>query len=104
MAAQALAFHKLMRACRRTLALTGTLSSGKASDVFPLLYRLSPEVRARYAHDETVAFVRDYGILEQVTYHDEHTRPDAERDDPVRDGVGAQVQDGKQLVHHMPPV
>jgi len=97
--AQALAFHKLMRACRRTLALTGTLSSGKASDVFPLLYRLSPEVRARYAHDETVAFVRDYGILEQVTYHDEHTRPDADTDE---DGAGSIRKGEGRTVYERP--
>ena len=97
--AQALAFHKLMRACRRTLALTGTLSSGKASDVFPLLYRLSPEVRARYSHDETVAFVRDYGILEQVTYHDEHTRPNAESDE---DGAGSIRKGEGRTVYERP--
>ena len=69
--AQALAFHALMQACPRTIGLTGTLSSGKASDFFPLLYRLSPEIRARYRHDDVLAFVRDYGILERVIYQDD---------------------------------
>jgi len=84
--AQALAFHTLMRACPRTLGLTGTLSSGKASDFFPLLYRLSPEIRARYSHDQALAFVRDYGILERVTYHDDTA---ARREEADEDGTGS---------------
>src|SRR5438093_10048071 len=84
--AQALAFHNLMRACPRTLALTGTLSSGKASDFFPLLYRLLPEIRARYGHDQVLHFVRDYGILERVTYRDD---PQARREEEDEDGAGS---------------
>jgi superfamily II DNA or RNA helicase len=97
--AQALAFHKLMRACPRTLALTGTLSSGKASDFFPLLYRLAPEIRAQYQHDDTLAFVRDYGILEQVTYHDDTTIPHADRDE---DGSGSIRKGERGKVYERP--
>ena len=84
--AQALAFHALMQACPRTIGLTGTLSSGKASDFFPLLYRLSPEIRARYRHDEVLAFVRDYGILERVIYQDDSSPRRMEADE---DGAGS---------------
>jgi superfamily II DNA or RNA helicase len=97
--AQALAFHALMRACPRTLGLTGTLSSGKASDVFPLLYRLSPEIRARYSHDQVLAFVRDYGILERVTYHDDTSARRAEDDE---DGAGSIRKGGSDKAYERP--
>ena len=97
--AQALAFHKLMRACPRILALTGTLSSGKASDFFPLLYRLAPEIRAQYQHNDTLAFVRDYGILEQVTYHDDTTSPQSDRDE---DGSGSIRKGERGKVYERP--
>jgi len=97
--AQALAFHKLMRACPRTLALTGTLSSGKASDFFPLLYRLAPEIRAQYQHTDTLAFVRDYGMLEQVTYHDDTPGVRADRDE---DGSGSIRKGERGKVYERP--
>lgn len=97
--AQALAFHKLMRACPRILALTGTLSSGKASDFFPLLYRLAPEIRAQYQHNDTLAFVRDYGILEQVTYHDDTAVPQSDRDE---DGSGSIRKGERGKVYERP--
>ena len=97
--AQALAFHKLMVACPRTLALTGTLSSGKASDFFPLLYRLAPEIRAQYQHTDTLAFVRDYGILEQVTYHDDTPAAHADRDE---DGSGSIRKGERGKVYERP--
>lgn len=97
--AQALAFHKLMRACPRVLALTGTLSSGKASDFFPLLYRLAPEIRAQYQHNDTLAFVRDYGILEQVTYHDDAAIPSSDRDE---DGSGSIRKGERGKVYERP--
>jgi hypothetical protein len=75
-----------MQACPRTIGLTGTLSSGKASDFFPLLYRLSPEIRARYRHDDVLAFVRDYGILERVIYQDDTSPRRAEAEE---DGAGS---------------
>jgi hypothetical protein len=106
--AQALAFHKLMRACPRTLALTGTLSSGKASDFFPLLYRLAPEVRAQYQHTDTLAFVRDYGILEQVTYHDDtpgaHADCDEDGSGSIRKGERGKIYERPGLSPAIVPV
>src|SRR5207244_10649911 len=44
--AQGLAGAALAEACPRTLVLTGTLLGGYASNLFHLLYRFSPEIRA----------------------------------------------------------
>jgi SNF2-related domain len=97
--AQALAFHALMQACPRTIGLTGTLSSGKASDFFPLLYRLSPDIRARYHHDEVLAFVRDFGILERVTYPDTDT---PRRLDTEEDGSGSIRKGARDQTYERP--
>ena len=97
--AQALAFHALMQACPRTIGLTGTLSSGKASDFFPLLYRLSPEIRARYHHDDVLAFVRDYGILERVIYQDDTSPRRAEAEE---NGAGSIRKGARDKTYERP--
>ncbi len=68
------AFHRLVSASNRTLGLTGTIYGGKASTVFSLLYRTSPEMKRTYKHNDTAKWVGHYGILQEVltrTY-DEH--------------------------------
>ena len=49
---QGYAFQDLVVASKKTLAMTGTIFGGKASSLFHLLYRLSPEVRRAFTDTE----------------------------------------------------
>jgi hypothetical protein len=65
--AQALAFATLLQTCRRAIALTGTLSSGKSTSLFHLLWRMTPEIRATYEHNAESRWVDHYGVWETRT-------------------------------------
>jgi superfamily II DNA or RNA helicase len=68
--AQGLAGAALAEACPKTLILTGTLLGGYASNLFHLLYRFSPAIRAEFAHDDAAKWVARYGYLERITKRD----------------------------------
>ena len=51
---QGYAFYDLCVASRKVLAMTGTIFGGKASSLFHLLYRVSPEVRRVYTDHDRV--------------------------------------------------
>ncbi len=68
---QGYAMGTLVKACRKTIALTGTIFGGRATSLFYLLYRLSPEVRRRFGWSEAQAWAERYGILERVTKYDD---------------------------------
>jgi hypothetical protein len=55
-----------MTGCSAGVQMTGTFFNGKASGVFYLLYRSSPEFRQMYANDEAAKFTKRYGVEEQV--------------------------------------
>lgn len=67
--AQGNSFGALSSACKKTIALTGTLLGGYADDIFYVLYRLSPatikEEDIKY-HDVS-RWMAKYGVLERVT-------------------------------------
>jgi len=67
--AQGNAFGTLASACKKTIALTGTLLGGYASHMFYLNYRLNP--RAMLAdgvqYGKEMSFISRYGVLERVT-------------------------------------
>lgn len=67
--AQGNAFGTLASACKKTIALTGTLLGGYASHMFYLQYRMSPQVMAKegFAYGNRMNFVNRYGVLERVT-------------------------------------
>jgi len=69
--AQGNAFGALAGACRKTIALTGTLLGGYASHMFYLNYRMNPGgmVRDGFQYGKTMNFVGRYGVLEKVTRH-----------------------------------
>ncbi len=64
--AQANAAHALMHVSDFTLALTGTLTNGKADSLFYLLYMLDPRKMKKmgYAYTDLMPFVRTYGAVE----------------------------------------
>jgi len=63
---QGYALGALVRACSKTLALTGTIYGGRATSIFFLLHRLSPRVRAEFKWGDGQKWAERYGILEKV--------------------------------------
>ncbi|MEI2607274.1 MAG: DUF6094 domain-containing protein [Candidatus Promineifilaceae bacterium] len=71
---QGYAMHHLAQSARKVVALTGTVYGGKASSLFHLLFRLSPEMNQVYVdRDETgqrrvkhKEWVTSYGILQTI--------------------------------------
>ena len=62
------AFGYMTRAAHKTVALTGTLFGGKASDVYALLLRLGNQpTLQQYGWNNSERFVRDCGLMEDIT-------------------------------------
>ena len=66
--AQTVAAQALVKASGFTLALTGTLTNGKADSLFYLLYLLEPQkmVKMGYTYNDVMAFCQKYGSVETV--------------------------------------
>ncbi len=69
--AQGIAAGALAQAIPHTLALTGTLFGGYASNLHFLLQRFSPQIRSSYGYGDEQRFIAHYGILERTTREDE---------------------------------
>lgn len=67
--AQGNSFGALSGACKKTVALTGTLLGGYADDIFYVLYRLSPATikGEDIGYSEVSKWMAKYGVLERVT-------------------------------------
>jgi superfamily II DNA or RNA helicase len=67
--AQGNAFGTLASACKKTIALTGTLLGGYASHMFYLNYRLNPQAMLAEGiqYGKEMNFISRYGVLERVT-------------------------------------
>ena len=67
--AQGNAFGTLASACKKTIALTGTLLGGYASHMFYLNYRLNPQAMLAdgLQYGRETNFVSRYGVLERLT-------------------------------------
>lgn len=59
------AFQRLVSAARRVVGLTGTVYGGKASSLFYLIYRMVPEMKRHYAHNDVRRWVQHYGIMQE---------------------------------------
>lgn len=57
----------LISAAKSVIAMTGTIYGGKASSIFYLLYRLFPNFRKLYQHNEVKRFVAHHGLQETIT-------------------------------------
>jgi hypothetical protein len=66
---QGMTYHQLVLMSKYVLNLTGTLTGGKASDIFYTLYRLYPQKMKDlgYGYDDVNLFVDHYGRRERVT-------------------------------------
>jgi SNF2 family DNA or RNA helicase len=64
---QGFAAGALAAACKKTLALTGTLFGGYSSTLFHLLYRLTSGIKKEFAHNEETRWISQYGIVEKIT-------------------------------------
>ncbi len=65
--AQGIAFANLMRVTDRVIALTGTLSNGRSTSLFYLLWRLIPGLKSAYSFHDESRWVDVYGIRETRT-------------------------------------
>jgi superfamily II DNA or RNA helicase len=74
--AQGIAAGALAQAIPHTLALTGTLFGGYASNLHFLLQRFSPAIREHYGYHDEQRFVAHYGILERTTREDAESGED----------------------------
>ena len=71
--AQGLAFGLLVQKCRRVVGLTGTLTSGKATSIFHILWRMNPALKAAFKHTDEPRWVDLYGTWEtRTTQSDVH--------------------------------
>jgi hypothetical protein len=66
----------LIRACDKTLILTGTIYGGRSTSLFFLLHRLSSKVRRQFRWDDAFKWAERYGVIEREGFapkgnHDE---------------------------------
>lgn len=70
------AFHKILKSCRKSMFLTGTLTNGESSSIFAILWRSFPEelIKAGFNHRTSKeAWAARYGVLEKVTTLNDET-------------------------------
>lgn len=75
---QGRAMTDLVQASRNSLCLTGTLINGKASSLYPILYRMFPNtlLKHRIAYEDNNKFSKKYGSSKKVTAEDEEGKKD----------------------------
>lgn len=64
-----LAFHKILKSCRKSIFLTGTLTNGASSSIQAVLWRVFPGemIEHGFTHETSVeAWAERYGVLERV--------------------------------------
>ena len=66
--AQGIALDHLGKAARQILALTGTLLGGYSSNLFYLLFRISPDIRKDFKFRDIKKWMELYGVLEKITF------------------------------------
>lgn len=97
---QGTAFHKLVRACPATLALTGSLFGGKSTSVFWLLHRLNQQVRREFAFNAESRWSAHYGVLQRVSYKGRRS----DDDEDVEEGVYSGNRRYREMVKELPGV
>lgn len=85
--AQGQVIGTLAGACKKTVALTGTIFGGRSSSLFYLLYRFSPAFKKQFKYTEEAAFVKKYGIqwtIKRETESTEDGRSSKRKNSPTR--------------------
>ena len=96
--AQGFAAASLVDACDpggTALFLTGTLFSGYCSDLYPMLWRLLPELRQTFAYGDLKRWVDLYGVRQKVVKVREGRREDGSR---------SKRREDKPLVKELPGI
>jgi hypothetical protein len=96
--AQGFAAASLVDACDpggTTLFLTGTLFSGYCSDLYPMLWRLLPELRQTFGYGDLKRWVDLYGVRQKIVKVREGRR---------EDGTRSKRREDKPLVKELPGI
>ncbi|MGH2503604.1 MAG: hypothetical protein ACRDID_13940, partial [Ktedonobacterales bacterium] len=96
--AQGFAAASLVDACDpggTALFLTGTLFSGYCSDLYPMLWRLLPELRQTFGYGDLKRWVDLYGVRQKVVKVREGRR---------EDGTRSKRREDKPLVKELPGI
>ena len=96
--AQGFAAASLVDACDpggTTLFLTGTLFSGYCSDLYPMLWRLLPELRQTFGYGDLKRWVDLYGVRQKIVKVREGRREDGSR---------SKRREDKPLVKELPGI
>ncbi|HEX8729342.1 MAG TPA: hypothetical protein VF739_12000 [Ktedonobacterales bacterium] len=96
--AQGFAAASLVDACDpggTALFLTGTLFSGYCSDLYPMLWRLLPELRKTFGYGDLKRWVDLYGVRQKVVKVREGQR---------EDGTRSKRREDKPLVKELPGI
>lgn len=96
--AQGFAAASLVDACDpggTTLFLTGTLFSGYCSDLYPMLWRLLPELRQTFGYGDLKRWVDLYGVRQKLVKVREGRR---------EDGTRSKRREDKPLVKELPGI
>ena len=61
---QGIAFHHLVKSCKRTIGLTGTIVNGYVDSIYYILYRLYPSLMKSqgFNYEDKALFTRLYGV------------------------------------------
>lgn len=87
--------QELMESCERSIALTGTLSKGKASDILELLYHLNPQVRRAFPYNAVEQWVDLYGIRQKI-------RKTTKQEEGTSYGVSSKRRPSRTIVEEKP--
>lgn len=100
--AQGIAAGIVAECVPKVLLLTGTLTGGKASELFYLLYRFTKSFRQHYTLRDRVRWVKKYGIYERRIYHRGKAQGDPE-EEIVEDGAMSFRRQGQREVYSEKP-
>ncbi len=98
--AQGISAGNLATTCGQSLALTGTLMGGYASTIFHLLYRFSPNIRAKYGYNQVGKWIDDYGFRERRTKN----RKDKDQEELIADGRASRSRQAKTRISEIPGI
>ncbi|MCM3716290.1 DEAD/DEAH box helicase family protein [Alkalihalobacillus oceani] len=91
------AFHKILKSCRKSILLTGTLTNGESSSIFGILWRLFPGelINAGFSYETSKeAWAYRYGTVERIVTLDKGGRDLGATTNRVKDQVQIKEKPG----------